>query len=104
MAGRCKSEFGRKECAEAIQRALPGLNQGNAKGLLDALLEAISGAFTEGKSVILPNFGSFRVRVRKAGVRRDPRTGESVNVEARRYVLFKQSRMLSDAMNWKMKR
>jgi len=103
MAGRCKSEFGRKECAEAIQRALPQLSVANAKGVLDVLLGAISEAFCEGKSVILPNFGTLSVRVRKAHIGRDPRNGEAKKVPARRYVFFKPSGMLFNAMNGKAK-
>jgi len=57
--------------------------------------ETISGALTGGDEVRIHGFGSFKTAQRAARIGRNPRTGESVQVPARRVVRFSPSTTLS---------
>ena len=49
----------------------------------------------EGKTVEIRGFGTFKVRKIKAGKARNPRTGEEVQVPARKKVALKISKELN---------
>lgn len=57
--------------------------------VLDATLKAIEGAVQRGERVSLPGFGTFERRNRSARTARNPRTGEEIQVAARRVPAFK---------------
>jgi nucleoid DNA-binding protein len=56
------------------------------------LFDGITEVLVEEGSIELRNFGVFKVKERKARIARNPRTGESVMVPARRVVTFKPGR------------
>lgn len=58
----------------------------------------ISSALEKGDEVRIHGFGAFRTSQRAARVGRNPRTGESVRVAARRVVRFAPSSTLSAAL------
>lgn len=57
--------------------------------VLDATLKAIEGSVQKGERVSLPGFGTFERRNRSARTARNPRTGEEIQVAARRVPAFK---------------
>lgn len=60
--------------------------------------DTISSALTGGDEVRIHGFGSFRISERGARMGRNPRTGESVSVPARRVVRFAPSTTLTAAL------
>jgi nucleoid DNA-binding protein len=60
--------------------------------------DTISGALTGGDEVRIHGFGTFKTTQRAARVGRNPRTGESVQVPARRVARFAPSTTLSGAL------
>lgn len=60
--------------------------------------DTIAGALEGGDEVRIHGFGSFKTAQRAARVGRNPRTGESVKVPARRVVRFAASTTLSGAL------
>ena len=69
-------------------------NEGKTKvaGLLDAVLQHISGALQKGDKVTLPGFGTFETRKRQARSGRNPRTGAPVKIAATTAPVFKARR------------
>ena len=57
-------------------------------------LDYITEALIKGETVELRNFGVFEVKTRKPRRARNPRTGEPVDVPARRVVTFKPGRLM----------
>lgn len=55
---------------------------------LEATLGIMAGALEQGHSVTLTGFGTFKVVDQAARVGRNPGTGESVQIDARRMVKF----------------
>ena len=57
--------------------------------IVQATLDVIVETLATGERVELRNFGVFEVKQRQPRKARNPRTGESVKVPARRVVIFK---------------
>ncbi|MEW6088488.1 MAG: HU family DNA-binding protein [bacterium] len=76
-----------------------GLSKKDATSAVDAVIEAITKALSKGESVQLVGFGSFNVRKRAARRGRNPQTGASIKIAARKVPSFKAGKALKDAVN-----
>lgn len=76
-----------------------GCTIGTMERIIDDTCGIIAEAMNAGTHVQLIGFGTFRVTERGARTARNPRTGESVSVPARRILKFKPAKALHDAMN-----
>jgi len=76
-----------------------GLSKADSKRALDAFIGATSGALARGNRVALVGFGSFSVSERSARKGRNPRTGQEINIAAKRVVKFKAGAELSSGLN-----
>jgi len=59
------------------------------------VLDQLVGALKQGQEVEIRGFGSFRFRTRPARKGRNPRTGASVDVAAKKVVFFKMGKELA---------
>lgn len=66
--------------------------------MIDMLLEEIKGALQSGDKVQLIPFGSFVVRDRKKREGRNPKTGATIIIPARRVPAFQAGKSLRDAV------
>ena len=88
--------------SELIQRLAernPHLYLRDIEKIVDTILEDITQALVEGDRVELRGFGAFSIKHREARTGRNPRTGESVEVEAKRLPFFKTGKALREAIN-----
>ena len=76
-----------------------GLSKKDAGAALNAAIEAITKTLEKGEKVTLPGFGMFEVRNRPARQGRNPQTGESVTIEAKKAPAFKPGATLKAAVN-----
>jgi DNA-binding protein HU-beta len=65
---------------------------------LNTFVEATTNALKNGDKVALVGFGTFSVSKRKARTARNPRTGEPIEVPAKRAPKFKAGRDLKNAV------
>ncbi|MFU2059584.1 integration host factor subunit alpha [Avibacterium volantium] len=70
------------------------LNKRDAKLLVESFFEEIRVALESGQDVKLSGFGNFELRDKASRPGRNPKTGESVSVSARRVVVFKPGQKL----------
>ena len=63
------------------------------------ILNEIKKALKRGDRVELRGFGVFSTNIQKASIRRNPRTGEKVNVLAKRTIKWKMSKDLFKKLN-----
>ena len=63
---------------------------------VDEFLHAVIGALKNGHHIEIRGFGTFRVKERKPRTARNPRTGETVPVPARKVPVFKVSKELKE--------
>jgi integration host factor subunit alpha len=75
-----------------------GFNKREAKDFIDAFFEMITRELAAGTDVKISGFGNFQVRTKQARPGRNPRTGESVLIAARRAVTFQASAKLKQAI------
>jgi integration host factor subunit beta len=75
------------------------LTRKDSEVIVDTLFESVIKALKTGDKLEVRGFGSFRVRQRNARVGRNPKTGEKVEVPAKRVPYFKPSKELKDLIN-----
>lgn len=71
-----------------------GLNKREAKDIVDTFFEEIRDALASGDAVKLSGFGNFQVRDKPPRPGRNPKTGETIPIAARRVVTFHASQKL----------
>ena len=86
------------ELVEAIAKKV-GLTKAETARALDATFEAIAEALEDGDRVPLVGFGTFGVSKRDARTARNPRTGETIKIPARKAVTFKAGTALKNRVN-----
>jgi len=75
-----------------------GLTKKDAKAAVDAVFNAIKDALSKGQKVRLIGFGTFEVRKRGPRKGKNPRTGATINIPARKVPAFKASSDLKKAV------
>ena len=87
--------------AELIEHVAGNANisKADASGALDAVVDAVGSALSQGDSVSLIGFGTFSVSERTARSGRNPRTGETIQIAASKQVRFKAGKSLKDKIN-----
>ena len=65
---------------------------------LEAFTAAISGALEAGEEVQIPGFGKFYVRDQKAREGRNPQTGETMKIGARKVPAFRAGKALKESV------
>ena len=83
------------ELVEEVARAAE-LNKRDAEVIVETVFDSIIGALHKGEKVELRGFGSFRTRERGPRRGRNPKTGEPVDVPAKRVPYFKPGKELKD--------
>ena len=76
-----------------------GLTKADAGRAIDATFETIVNALKGGDKVPLVGFGTFAVTLRNERTARNPRTGETITIPARKAVTFKAGSALKDSVN-----
>ena len=86
------------ELVEDVARAAE-LTKKDAERLVEIVFESIIETLNQGEKIELRGFGSFRTRQRKPRVGRNPKTGDRVEVPAKKIPFFKPSKELKDLVN-----
>lgn len=76
-----------------------GLSKTDSKKALDACVSAITGALKKGDKVALVGFGTFSVSARSARTGRNPQTGKTIAISAKKVAKFKAGKELAGAVN-----
>ena len=74
------------------------LSKKDSEAAVNAALEAITGALSDGEKVQLVGFGSFEVKKREARVGRNPKTKEAIEIPASKVPVFKAGKALKDVV------
>lgn len=65
---------------------------------VDAVLETIKKSLKKKEDVALAGFGTFRVKQTKARMGRNPKTGETIKIAAKKKVAFRAAKDLKTAV------
>ena len=87
----------KKELVDTVAEKL-NISQKSAENAVMTTLAAISSGLSRGDGVAIPKFGTFSVRERQARKARNLRTGEEITVPAKKIIVFKAGKSLSEAI------
>ena len=86
------------ELIQAVAQRLPKIHVNDVDRVINATLDTIKAEVTAGGEVNLIGFGKFSVKEISARIGMNPRTGEDIQLPARRRVYFKQSKTFKKAL------
>jgi integration host factor subunit alpha len=76
-----------------------GLSKKESAELVEGVFALMKSTLESGETLKISGFGSFVVKQKADRRGRNPQTGESITIEARRILSFKPSHVLRDAIN-----
>ncbi|RDD60969.1 integration host factor subunit beta [Ferruginivarius sediminum] len=89
----------KSELIQRISDMNPHLYQRDVERIVSTIFDEIGEALADGKRVELRGFGAFSVKDRDSRVGRNPRTGDTVYVDAKRTPFFKTGKQLRERLN-----
>lgn len=89
----------RSELLQSLGKDNPDLRAEEVEQVVDIFFEEMSARLAEGGRVELRGFGTFSSRGRDARTGRNPRTGDSVDVAAKRVPYFKPGKEMRQRLN-----
>ena len=75
------------------------LSKGLSEKALDALAIVLKKQLLDGEALLIPGIGTFSVIQKAARLGRNPKTGDTVEIAAKKSVKFKATKTLADAVN-----
>ncbi|HMK23841.1 MAG TPA: HU family DNA-binding protein [Terriglobales bacterium] len=78
---------------------LAELTRKDSEVIVETIFDSIVRSLRVGDKIEIRGFGSFRTRQRKPRVGRNPKTGDRVEVPAKKIPFFKPSKELKDLVN-----
>jgi len=88
----------KSDIAERIH-ANTGLPKKASIDILESAFSLMKKTLESGENLKISGFGSFNVKQKRPRRGRNPQTGESITIEARRVLTFKPSHVLRTAVN-----
>jgi integration host factor subunit alpha len=76
-----------------------GFSKKEAADLVELVFDTIKGTLAQGSKIKISGFGNFVVREKRARIGRNPQTGESIEISARRVLTFRPSQVLRAEVN-----
>ncbi|MCX7349724.1 MAG: integration host factor subunit beta [Alphaproteobacteria bacterium] len=89
----------KSELVQKIAEKNPHLYHRDIERIVNTVLDEVINALKDGDRVELRGFGAFSAKARNARTGRNPRTGESVDVVAKRVPFFKTGKELRERLN-----
>ena len=78
---------------------LAELTRKDSEVIVETIFDSVVRSLRAGDKIEIRGFGSFRTRQRNSRIGRNPKTGERVDVPAKRVPFFKPSKELRDSVN-----
>ncbi len=82
-----------------LKKSYPNFLIRDLDKVVEIILKEIKETLKRGEGVELRNFGTFRINIQKASIRRNPKTGEKVSVPKKRTIKWKMSKDLFKKLN-----
>ena len=89
----------RSELLQALAKESPGLRAEEIERMVDVFFDEVTQRLADGGRVELRGFGAFSTREREPRKGRNPRTGDSVEVPAKRVPYFKPGKEMRARLN-----
>lgn len=89
----------KSELIQHLADANPHLYQRDVERIVATIFDEVTTALANGDRVELRGFGAFSIKKRGSRIGRNPRSGEVVNVAAKRLPYFKTGKQLREKLN-----
>jgi len=89
----------RSELVQTLAAENPTLREADIEAIVSAFFETITNQLARNGRVELRGFGAFSTRPRDARKGRNPRTGEAIDVAAKRVPYFKAGKEMKARLN-----
>jgi len=89
----------KSELLKELKKSYPNFLTRDLNKVIDIIIEEIKEALNRNEGCEFRSFGSFRTSIQKASIRRNPKTGEKVNVPKKRTIKWKMSKDLFKKLN-----
>jgi integration host factor subunit alpha len=86
------------DIVDAIYERL-GFSKKEAADLVELVFDSVKETLAAGEKIKLSGFGNFVVREKRSRVGRNPQTGQSIEISARRVLTFRPSQVLRAEVN-----
>jgi integration host factor subunit beta len=84
---------------ERVSEQTPALTKHQTEVVVNAIFNSIKDALSKGDKIEIRGFGSFRLRHRRMRDGRNPKTGASVSVPAKKVPFFKAGKELKELVD-----
>jgi integration host factor subunit alpha len=91
--------FTKVDLIDQVYASNPKMSNAQAREAVETILRIIKSSLENGDDVLLSGFGKFNVKDKSARKGRNPITGESMMLDARKVVTFKPSWILREKVN-----
>ena len=89
----------KSELIKELKKSYPNFLNQDLNKVIEIILKEIKDTLRRNEGVELRNFGTFRTNIQKASIRRNPKTGQKVNVPKKRTIKWKMSKDLLKKLN-----
>jgi len=86
------------EIVEQIYEKI-GFSKKESADIVELVFETMKETLSKGEKIKISGFGNFVVRQKRSRVGRNPQTGESIEITARKVLTFRPSQVLKSALN-----
>ncbi len=76
-----------------------GFSKKEAADLVELVFDTIKGTLAQGQKIKISGFGNFVIRDKRSRIGRNPQTGQSIEISARRVLTFRPSQVLRAEVN-----
>ncbi len=84
---------------ERVAQEVPTLTKRQAEIVVNTMFNSVRDSLHKGDKTEIRGFGSFRLRARRMKDGRNPKTGATVSVPAKKVPFFKAGKELKDLLN-----
>ena len=84
---------------EAVAENTPHISKKDTEIVVNTIFDSMARALQDGERIEIRGFGSFQVKVREAREGRNPKTGEPVQISAKRTPFFKVGKELKELVD-----
>ena len=89
----------KSELIKELKKSYPNFLNQDLNKIVEIILVEMKNTLKRDEGVELRNFGTFRTNIQKASLRRNPKTGEKVNVPQKKTIKWKMSKELFKKLN-----
>ena len=89
----------KSELVIKLNTKLQNFKPSDTEKIINIFFDKISKSLVENKRIEIRGFGSFRTKINKARKARNPKTGETIDVNEKKSAHFKMGKILNKRIN-----